>query len=312
MPALPLRAPSLALAGLVAVAAAALTLAGRGIPTPWILVDELLHAQLARGLRAGDGYSVRGHGLTVSWTYPALLAPFAWSYGAMKTVNAIVIALTAVPVFLWARRLVSPISALAAAALTLLLPSMLFSSTLMLENLFLPLFVTACFVCALALERPTFAWQAAALASIALAAATRVEGLLLVPVFALAAFTLRRERALAPALVVCSAVSIAVVTKLAVGGLGVYETHRAAHYSAGGIANWLLRSAGELSLAAAIVPVAALLALRARIERERVFVAVAAWSTAALVCLAAVAASWQPQGIKERYMAPMLPVLLIA
>src|SRR6266536_3237325 len=155
MPALPLRAPSLALAGLVVVAAAVLTLAGRGIPTPWILIDELLHAQLARGLRAGDGYSVRGHGLTVSWTYPALLAPVAWSYGAMKVVNAIVIALTAVPVFLWARRLVSPISALSAAALTLLLPSMLFSSTLMLENLFLPLFVTACLVFALALERPT-------------------------------------------------------------------------------------------------------------------------------------------------------------
>jgi hypothetical protein len=312
MTALPLRAPSLALAGLVAVAAAALTVAGRGIPTPWILVDELLHAQLARGLRAGDGYSVRGHGLTVSWTYPALLAPFAWSYGAMKAVNSIVIALTAVPVFLWARRLVSPISALAAAVLTLLLPSMLFSSTLMLENLFLPLFVTACFVSALALERTTLAWQTAALTSIGLAAVTRVEGLLLVPVFALAAVTVRRARALAPALAVCAAVSIAVVAKLAVGELGVYAEHRAAHYSTGGIATWLLRCAGELTLAAAIVPVAALLALRPHIERERVFVAVAAWATAALVCLAAVAASWQPQGIKERYMAPVLPLLLIA
>ncbi len=312
MPALPLRAPSLALAGLVVVAAAVLTLAGRGIPTPWILIDELLHAELARGLRAGDGYSVRGHGLTVSWTYPALLAPFAWSYAAMKTVNAIVIALTAVPVFLWARRLVSPISALAAAALTLLLPSMLFSTTLMLENLFLPLFVTACFLIALALERPTLAWQAAALAAIALTSATRVQGLLLMPVFAVAAVTLRKVRALAPALVVCAVVSVAVVAKLALGGLGVYEQHRAAHYSAGGIAIWLLRSAGELSLAAGIVPVAALLALRPHIERERVFVAVTASATAALVGLAAVSAAWEPHGIKERYMAHALPLLLIA
>jgi hypothetical protein len=189
---------------------------------------------------------------------------------------------------------------------------MLFSSTLMLENLFLPLFVTACFVCALALERPTLAWQVAALAAIGLAAATRVQGLLLVPVFALAAVTLRRARALAPSLVVCAAVLIAVVAKLAAGGLGVYEEHRAAHYSIGELATWLLRSAGELSLAAAIVPVAALLALRPRIERERVFVAVAAWSTAAVICLAAVAASWQPHGIKERYMAPVLPLLLVA
>ena len=109
MPGLLLRAPSLVLAALVAVAAAVLALAGRGIPTPWILIDELLHAELARGLRAGDGYSVRGHGIWVSWTYPALLAPFAWSYGAMKVVNSVVIALTAVPVYLWARRLVSPL-----------------------------------------------------------------------------------------------------------------------------------------------------------------------------------------------------------
>jgi hypothetical protein len=312
MPALPLRAPSLALAGLIAVAAAVLTVAGRGIPTPWILIDEMLHAELARSLRAGDGYSVRGHGLTVSWTYPALLAPFAWSYAAMKTVNAIVIALTAVPVFLWARRLVSPISALAAAALTLLLPSMLFSTTLMLENLFLPLFVVACFTTSIALEKPTLFWQAAALATIGLTAATRVQGLLLVPIFALAAITLRKARALVPALVVCTAVSVAVVAKLAVGGLGVYEQHRAAHYSAGGVAVWLLRSAGELSLAAGIVPVAALFALRPRIERERVFVAVTASATASLVVLAAVSAAWEPHGIKERYMAHALPLLLIA
>ena len=275
MSALPLRAPSLVLAGMVVAAAGALVLAGRGIPAPWIFIDELLHAELARGLRAGEWYSVRGHGISVSWTYPALLAPFAWSYGAMKAVNAIVVASTAVPVFLWARRLVTPWSAVAAAGLTLLLPSMLFSTTLMLENLFLPLFVTSCFLCALALERPTLAWQTAALAAIALTALTRVQGLLLVPVFALAALTLRRGRALAPALVVCAAVAIAVVAKLATGGLGVYEAHREAHYSAGSLLTWLARSAGELSLAAGIVPAAALLALRPRTERERVFVVVA-------------------------------------
>jgi hypothetical protein len=312
MPALPLRAPSLALAGLVFVGAAALTLLGRGIPTPWILIDELVHAELARSLRAGHGYTVRGHGLTVSFTYPALLAPFAWSYAAMKTVNAVVITLTAVPVFLWARRLVSPVSALVAAALTLLLPWMLLSTTLMLESLFLPLFVTTCFVCALALERPTFARQAAALALIGLAAATRAEGFLLLIVFVVAAIALRKVRALAPALVVCVAASVAVVARFAGAGLGVYEQNRDAHYSSGGIAIWLLRSAGELSLAAGIVPAAALLSLRPHIERERVFVAVTASATAALVALGAVAAAWEPHGIKERYMAHALPLLMIA
>src|SRR4051812_44889478 len=291
MPGLLLRAPSLVLAALVAVAAAVFALAGRGIPTPWILIDELLHGELARGLRSGDGYSVRGQGIWVSWTYPALLAPFAWSYGAMKVVNSVVIALTAVPVYLWARRLVPPPSALLAAGLTLLLPSMLLSSTLMLENLFLPLFVSACFAIAAVLERPTLLRQAVALAAVALAPATRGQGLLLVPVFMVAAVALRRARSLAPALAVCAVGSIAVVSKLAAGGLGVYEGHRGAHYTLGGIAGWLVRSAGELSLAAGIVPVAALLALRPRIARERVFVAVAAWATAALVSLAAGAAA---------------------
>src|SRR5207302_7599520 len=171
------RAAPFVLAGFVLAAAIVLALLGRGIATPWILIDELLHGELARGLRSGDGYSVRGHGMSVSWTYPALLAPVAWSYGWIKVLNAVVIALTAVPVYLWAQRHTSELSALAAAALTLLLPSMLFSSTLMLENLFLPLFVTACLLIALALERPTIGRQVAALGVIGLAAATRVEGL---------------------------------------------------------------------------------------------------------------------------------------
>jgi hypothetical protein len=285
MPALTLRAPRLVrapwlvLAAMIAVAAAVFALAGRGIPTPWILIDELVYAGLARSLWAGHGFTLRGHGVTVSWTYPALLAPVAWSYGAMKAVNAVVVALTAVPVFLWARRLVSPLSALVPVLLTLLLPLMLLSSTIMLNNPFMPLFVAACFVCALALERPTLAWQAAALAAIGLATATRFQGLVLVPVFALSALTLRRVRALLPALAVCGVVAIVTVARLASGGLGVYEGYRSAHYSAGATATWLLRSAGDLSLAAGILPVAALLSLRPRTERERAFGAVAAWTT---------------------------------
>lgn len=304
---LPPRAPLLALGGLVVAAAALLFAAGRAIPTPWILIDELLHAELAR-----HPYSVRGHHLTVSWTYPALLHPFASSYGAMKAVNAVVVSLTAVPVFLWARRLVSDLSAVAAAALTLLLPSLLFSSTLMLENLFLPLFVLACFAIAVALERPTIGRQALALAAIGLASATRVQGLLLVPVLVACALTLRRVRVLWPALAVCALAALGVLGKLAAGGLGVYEHTRSAHYAAGPIAGWFVRSAGELSLAVGIVPVAALLALRAQTLRERAFVAVTAWTTLALLALAAAAASWEPAGMKERYLLEAMPLLLLA
>jgi hypothetical protein len=66
--------------------------------------------------------------------------------------------------------------AVAAAAL---IPSLLFSGELMLENLFFPLFLMACLAIAPALEEPTLARQGFAVGAIALATATRVQGLLL-------------------------------------------------------------------------------------------------------------------------------------
>jgi hypothetical protein len=310
----PSRAPSLALAGFVVAAAGLLILAGRGIPTPWILIDELLHAELARGLRAGEGFSVRGHGMTVSYLYPALLAPFAWSYGAMKVVNAVVIVLGAVPVYLWARRLVRPWAAVAAGGLTLLIPSLLFSGELMLENLFFPLFLTACLAIALALEEPTLGRQGFAVAAILLATATRVQGLLLFGVLVLSALVVRRDalRRLAPALAVAATAGVVVIVRLALGNLGVYEVQARAGYSVTGILGWTWRNFGELALSVGIVPVAALLALRPRDLRDRIFVAVTGTATAVLVGLAAVAASWEPQGLKERYMFYVAPLLLLA
>jgi hypothetical protein len=308
------RAPSLALAGLVAAAAALLAVAGRGIPMPWILIDELLHSELARGLRDGQGFSVRGHGMTVSYLYPALLAPFAWSYGAMKLVNAVVISLGAVPVYIWARRLVRPWAAVVAAGLTLLLPSLLFSGELMLENLFFPLFLASCLAIALALEQPTEARQAVAVGLIVLATATRVQGLLLFGVLVVSVLAVRRDalRRLAPSLAVACAAGLVVIFRLAQGNLGVYEVQARAGYSATGIAGWTWRSFGELALSVGIVPVAALIALRPRELRDRIFVAVTASATVILVALAAVAAAWEPIGLKERYMFYVAPLLLLA
>jgi hypothetical protein len=308
------RAPSLALAGLVTAAAALLAVAGRGIPTPWILIDELLHSELARGLREGHGFSVRGHGMTVSYLYPALLAPFAWSYGAMKIVNAVVISLGAVPVYFWARRLVRPWAAVTAAGLTLLLPSLLFSGELMLENLFFPLFLASCLAIALALEQPTEARQAVVVGLIVLATATRVQGLLLFGVLVVSALAVRRDalRRLAPSLAVACAAGLVVIFRLAQGNLGVYEVQARAGYSASGIAGWTWRNFAELALSVGIIPMAALIALRPRDLRDRIFVAVTATATGVLVALAAVAASWEPAGLKERYMFYVAPLLLLA
>jgi hypothetical protein len=176
------------------------------------------------------------------------------------------------------------------------------------------LFLTACLAISLALEEPTLARQAFALGTIGLATATRVQGLLLFGVLAVAAIVVRRDalRRLAPSLVIAGVVGAVVVVRLALGNLGVYEVQARAGYSVTGILGWTLRDFGELALSVGIVPVAALLSLRPRSLRDRIFVAVTGTATAVLVGLAAVAASWEPQGLKERYMFYVGPLLLLA
>ena len=69
-----------------------------------------------------------------------------------------------------------------AVALTLLLPSFVYTGMLMTENAFLPAFVLAAFAFATALERPTLLRQGLAFAAILLAVLVRLQGLVLVAV----------------------------------------------------------------------------------------------------------------------------------
>src|SRR5204863_5342831 len=96
------------------------------------------------------------------FVYPVLLAP-AWrifgavpdAYAAAKAINAVVMSLAAVPAYFLARRLLRPALALVAAALTVTVPSLLYTGTLMTENVFYPLFLSVALVLVLTLERPT-------------------------------------------------------------------------------------------------------------------------------------------------------------
>ena len=70
---------------------------------------------------------------------------------------------TAIPLFLWARKLVAPVFALVAVALTLLMPAFIYTGMLMTENAFLPAFVLAAFAIALgarAADPPGGSWLA--------------------------------------------------------------------------------------------------------------------------------------------------------
>src|SRR5205823_6402560 len=203
------------------------------------------------------------------------------TYALAKGITASAMALTPVPVYLWARRLVTPIHALLAAALTLLLPALFYSGVLMTEGAFLPAFVLAVFAIAVALERPTLLHQLAALAAIVLAVSIRVQGIVLflvVPTAVLgkAVLDLRagesRDRLLAElrrlwptAVLLAGGLVVYVAYKqiqsapLATG-LGEYQGLAQAHYPLVATARWALKHLAELVLAVGFVAVGAVAA----------------------------------------------------
>ena len=102
------------------------------------------------------------------FVYPVVIAPayrlfssVPDAYAAVKAINAVVMSLAAVPAYFLARRVLRPGLALVVAALTVAVPSMLYTGTVMTENVFYPLFLLAALALVTTLERPTPARQVA-------------------------------------------------------------------------------------------------------------------------------------------------------
>ena len=333
------RPEPLALALLVGAGSIVWAVIALRVGAPSIFIDELLHAELARNLLDGDWLRVRGERLPISVVYPLATAP-AWlagstatGYALAKVIGAVAMCLTALPVWFLARRLCGGWWALLASGLTLLLPTLALTGTLMLETVALPLFALAALAIARALERPTPRAQAFALGSIALASLARFQGLLLLPILATAVvlFALAERqsaRQWLPALGGLAALAAFWIgLRTATGDalvptLGVYEGHASASYAAGDVLRFAAANAGALVLATGVVPALAL-ALLLVAPRERLcgsepqaalsaYVAVTAASVAWLVALAAAASAWEPLGLKERYAVYAEPLLLVA
>ena len=337
----PIRAAWLVLGGIaLAAVAGRLWLAGQ-IPTPWIMVDEIIYSELAKSLAESATLNIRGQpSAFYSLVYPLLIAPSWWAstmattYGIAKAVNVVVMTLAVVPAFLWARRLVPPRLAVVAAGLVLLMPSFLYTGTLMTENAFLPAFLLAAFATAVALERPTRFAQGAALAAIALATAVRLQGVVLFGIYATAILVKhvldRRAGERTPLRSFWfSGLAFVVVGGLALGttiargdqlaaSLGAYQSAVGAGYSAGDVARWTLYHAAELGLSVAFAPLSALLALLVLAWRqgadpaERSFLAVSAAVVPWLVVTVALFASRNSGRVEERYMFYLAPLLLLA
>ncbi|MGH3110565.1 MAG: hypothetical protein ACRDQT_06580, partial [Gaiellaceae bacterium] len=134
------------LVGLVLASFALRAWLARDMLGPFIMVDELIYSELGRSLAASGELLVRdvpspGYGIV----YPALISPaylaferLTDAYAAVKTLNSLLMSLAAVPAYLLARRVVRPWLALLGAVLAVSIPSLVYTGTVMTENVFYP------------------------------------------------------------------------------------------------------------------------------------------------------------------------------
>jgi hypothetical protein len=151
-------------------------------PSPWVMPDEIRYSELAKSLGAGGLPAIRGE-VTFDFGlgYPALLAP-VWAlfdnvstaYAVAKTLNAVLLGLTAVPAYFLARRFLDVERSLIVSLLSVSVPSLLYAGTLMTEVALYPTYVLALLAIAVALDRPTIATQLAAIGAITLASMVKL------------------------------------------------------------------------------------------------------------------------------------------
>jgi hypothetical protein len=329
-------------AGLVVVSTLVRIAFGRRMAAPWIMVDELVYSELAKSLAETGRFAWRGEPISAYGpVYPLLLSPayaiheaVPAAYAAMKAMNALLMTLAVVPAYALARRVASVPLALLTALLAVSVPSMLYTGTLMTENAFYPAFLAAGLALVLVLERPTPLRQVLLLGAVALAYATRVQAIALVPAIVTAPLLLawldrRGWRSLGAYRLLWTVLGAGAALVLAVqlgrgrsptSILGAYEAAGDYDYAAGPILRWLGYHVAGLDLYLGVVPFAAfllLLALGRSLDRPaQALVAVtAAVSFWLLLEVAAFASLPTVARIEERnmfYVAPLFFAVLVA
>ncbi len=326
-----LARPTGVLAGIVLVSTIARLLAARALPTPWITPDETIYGLLGRGLfdqgrlrilDAPTGFYSLVSPAVIG--LPLQLGDMALGYSVAKLLQALVMSLTAVPVFLWARTLMRPGFALAASALTVAVPGLAYSGTLMSEVAFYPAVTLAAWATARALDRPTLGRHAVLGAAVLLAVGTRLQAVVLLPA-ALTAVLLkallerdpRRIRAHWP-LAAAAALGALVLLIAGSASLGGYSVVAERGYRAGDAAAYVLYHAADLLLLCGVAPACAvaLLAIEALRGRElgpsaRSYLAVALSYSAWLVLEVAIFASRYAERIVERNLLCLAPLLFV-
>jgi hypothetical protein len=182
------RVPAVvALTGIVMLAAGLRTLLVRPETEPKVFGDEVLYTELAKNIALHGRPLLRGHlELGYSVLYPLFLSPAyrlasdgAAAFAAAKTMNAVAMAVTAIPAYALARRVLSHGWSLGVAALVVLEPWVAYASFTMTESLFLPSFTAFALVLVRMLERPTAGRQVLVLITLTFLVGIRPQALVL-------------------------------------------------------------------------------------------------------------------------------------
>ena len=176
------HAPAVVLGAIVVGTFLLYALLTTGVDGPRVHPDEELYTMGASSLAGGHGLTLRGQHFGFGPLFPILLAAIIRLAGSVdaaydwfKVANAFCFALTAVPVYLLARRLASAWWAVVAAGLSVAIPSAISIGTVMTESVSYPATACALYAIAVALERPTVFRQLAVLAAVAVAFFIRAQ-----------------------------------------------------------------------------------------------------------------------------------------
>jgi hypothetical protein len=188
------RIAAATLIGLMVVSAVVRTWIASKHAGPAYFPDEYLYTELSRSIATSGHAYVRGAPSHFAPLLAPLLTAPAWLFGnvttgyhAAQSINASFASLAGVPVFMLARtlRLGRP-QALAAAALALALPGLLYTSFMLSEPIAYPLVLAAVATGVRALDRPNARTIAAFVAFVLLASFARLQFSILLPCFLVA------------------------------------------------------------------------------------------------------------------------------
>ncbi len=332
---------ALVVAGLVILSTLVRLGVAQAFTTPWIAPDEMVYGMIGESLWSHGTLTLRGFEAPYySVLTPALVgAPLAaldltdgiqWA----RFLQSLAMSLVAVPTYAWACRLTTRRWALAAAAITLAAPALHYAGFLMTEPLTLLAVTVALLMLARALEEPTTWRYGVFVGWTTVAAAVRLQALVLLPAFllaavldALAARDRSRLRPLVRLGVVSAVVALVVVGAVVAGKgelsrrsiLGAYTPVGDTAPVGGHGVTEILWHAFDIGVLGLGVPLLALAALAGGVfsrrdpdARLRAFVSTTLGYAALLAVQVGLFSSVYVGHVAERYLITMLPLLAIA